>query len=242
MLAGFKQISSQEVNATSTTQRHELGSIGATADGRIFRYVLNGGVALSAGKLTAAQAKVANHTNITAAAAAAVGDKVITATLGATAATADQYRDGYLVVVDVAGTGQALRIAGNSAASSSGTVTVYLQDPLNTALTTSSKVSLVYNPWSGVVISPSATGVAQVATGVPQLAVAASAYAWVQTGGLASVLSDGIITKGAGGIISDAVDGAVEIEVAATVTQRVSYAPEATVDTKYYPQYLTLDR
>lgn len=241
MFTAFRSISSQELNAVTSTQRDiPVGAVGVTADGRIFRYALAGAVALDPGKLVTAQAKVANHTNIAVAAPAAVGDKVVQVTVGATAATADQYKDGYLTVIDVAGVGQNLRIAGNSAIGSAGTGYVYLQDPLTVALTTSSKVSLVYNPWSGVIISASA--VALLAVGVPQLTIPIANYGWVQTGGMGSVLSDGIITKAAGGIISDAVNGAVEIEVAGTVTQRVSVAPEATVDAKYYPQYLTLDR
>jgi len=52
---------------------------------------------------------------------------------------------------------------------------------------------------------------------------------------MASILSDGAITKNAGAIASDATAGAVEIEVAGTVTQRVGYAPELTVTTEYSP-------
>lgn len=240
MFTASLQLSAQELNTTASTQRHTLGSIGVTADGRIFRYSLAGAVDLSAGKLVTSQAKVANHTNATAAAAAAVGDRTVSVTVGATAVTADQYKDGYLTVIDVAGVGQNLRIAGNTACSSSGTTVVSLQDPLTVALTTSSKVSLVYNPWASTIISASA--VALFACGVPQLSVTAGYYHWAQTGGMASVLSDGVIGKASGAIISDAVNGAVEVEVAGTVTQRVGTAPEATVDAKYYPLYLTIDR
>jgi hypothetical protein len=236
------QITAQDTYEVSTTKLHALGSRAVTADGRNYRYTLNGAVALAAGKIVVSPAAVANHTNIAVSAAAAAGSTQVTVTLGATLATQDQYADGYLAVVDVAGVGNVYKINGHPAAASAGSLTVNLGEGLAVALTTSSKVSLVNNPWGSVVVSPFATGVAQVAVGVPTTAVAAASYCWVQTGGIASVLSDGAITKGVGGIISDAVAGAVEIEVAATVAQRVGRAIEATVDTKYYPFLLEIDK
>lgn len=235
-------LSAQDVYETSTTKLHALGTRAVADGGKIYRYALAGAVNLAAGKTVATPAKVANHTNIAVAAAAAVGSRSVSVTLGATAATADQYADGFLVVIDVAGVGTAYRITGHAAIASSGTGTIDLAENIATALTTSSKVSLVYNPWASVVVAPSASGVSQVIAGVPNVAVTAASYFWAQTGGIASVLSDGIIAKGAGAIPSDAVDGAVETEVAGTVTQRVGVAPEATVDTKYYPILLSIDR
>lgn len=240
MFSGGVQIASNELNVTSTYKTTRLGTVGYTADGRQFRYALNGAVALSAGKTTNAIAKVANHTTITVQAAAPIGATTVNITLGATAATADQYLDGYLVIKDSTGAGQSFSITGNSATASAGVISVYLREPIVTALTTSSVASLVYNPWNGILVAPAAA--AEVVVGVPQIPVAASVYGWVATSGMASVLSDGIITKGAGAIQSASVIGATTIEVAATVTQRVGIAPEATVDTKYEPLILTIDQ
>lgn len=233
------QLIAQDVNETSTTKLHSLGARGVTPDGRVYRYALAGGTNLAAGKLTVTPAAVANHTNIAVATAAAVGSSSVRVTLGATAATADQYVDGYLVVVDSVGVGQSYRISGHSAIASAGTGTIDLADNIVIALTTASKVSLQYNRYASTVISPGA--IAHVAAGVPNVAVTAGTYYWSQTGGVCSLLSDGIITKGAGAIISDAVNGAVEIEVAATVVQRIGRAVEATVDAKYYPVLLELE-
>lgn len=52
---------------------------------------------------------------------------------------------------------------------------------------------------------------------------------------------EGGVTKGVGAILSDAVAGAVEIEVAASVGARVGVAPEATVDTEYRLINLTIE-
>lgn len=234
-------MTAQGPRAISDTKIHELGTIAETADGRVFRYSLAGAVNLAAGKVNVTPAAVSNHTNIAVAAAAAVSARRVSVTLGATAATLNQYAGGYLVVVDSAGVGSAYRIEGHQSIASAGTGFIELEEGIATALTTSSKVSLVYNPYAGSVVSPSATGVAQVCNGSNNVAVTASYYYWSQTGGMASVLSDGIITKGAGAIISDAVAGALEIEVAASVTQRIAIAPEATVDAKYYPLNFRLD-
>jgi hypothetical protein len=230
------QISSQDVLRTSTTKLMQLGQVGVTRDGKTYRYAYSGAVALVAGKLTTAKAKVANHTNQAVAAAGAVGDRTVSVTLGATAATAEQYTDGYIQFLESAGMGQSLQIASSPVIASAGTGVLQLADALATAVTTSSKYSLVYNPWDGTIISASA--VALFANGVPNVAVAINNYYWSQVGGIANVLSDGVIGKASGAIISDAVDGAVEVEVAGTVTQRVGWALEATVDTKYYPLML----
>lgn len=233
-------LTAQDARKVSSTKVHDLGTICETADGRVYRYSRAGAVDLSAGKITIGAPKVANHTNNAVATAAAVGDRSVNITLaGATATTLGQYDDGFLVVNDSAGVGAAYRIEGTPVISGSGTGRIQISEAVATALTTSSKVSLVPNTFADTIISSSA--VAFFCNGAPNVAVTAGYYYWSQTAGIASILSDGVVTKGAGAIISDAVNGAVEVEVAGTVTQRVGWAPEATVDAKYYPIYLTLE-
>lgn len=239
MFSGPIQISSSELNTTSSYKVNRLGTEGCTPDGRKYRYIQNGAVSLAPGKTVNAIAKVANHTTQTVNTAAAVGSYTVSVTVGATAMTQDQYLDGYLVAKDAAGLGTAYAIAGNTSISSAGgSVTVQLREPLVTAMTTSSIISFVNNPWAGVVVAPAAA--AEVVVGVPQLTIPASVYGWVQTVGIASVLSDGIISKGAGAIQSASVIGAMVIEGTSAITQNLAWAPEATVDTKYDPLYLML--
>lgn len=229
----------QDFRDISSTKQLALGTRGETRDGRKYRYALAGAVTLAPGKLNAAAAHVANHVNVAVAAAVAVGGTKVTATLGATAMTAAYYQDGYLTVNDAAGEGISYLIGSNPAADSSGVATANLVDPVEVALTTSSEVSFIANPWSAVIVNPGA--VAHREVGVANVSITAAYYGWLQTGGDCAVLSDGVITKGAGAIASDAVAGAVEIEVAGTVTQRVGFAPEATVDTEYRTIVLTID-
>lgn len=235
-MAGFhsrQQAIDLDFRDTSTTKPGRLGTIAETPDGKVYRLGSAGAVDLAPGRMNAAAALVANHTNIAVQAAAALGATRVFVTLGATAATQDQYADGSLNINDNAGEGIDYIIKGHSAALSAGVLSLRLDDQIKVALTTATEVTLRRNPWSAVVIAPFATGVAQRAVGVNNVLIPATTFGWFQTEGDCAVLSDGVITKGAGAILSDAVDGALEIEVAGTVTGRYGQAPEATVDTEF---------
>ena len=90
----------QDYHQISSTQQGTLGSRAVTKDGREFRYTLAGATALALGKLAQAPTLVANHQVVAIAAAVAVGATTVTATLGATAATADQYVGGYVNITE----------------------------------------------------------------------------------------------------------------------------------------------
>jgi hypothetical protein len=241
-MSGFSPapvVSDMDVRDTSTTKLMRYGSVRETWDGKRYRYGYAGAVDLAAGKINVAAASAANHTNIAVAAAVAVGGREVTATLGATAAAASLYADGRVVVNDAAGEGIDYGISDHAAVASAGVITAKLDDPIKVALTTSSEVSLVKSPWAAVIVAPGA--IAHRPVGVNNIAIAAAVTGFFQTRGDCPVLSDGIITKNAGAILSDAVNGAVEIEVAGTVTKRVGTAPEATVDTEYYTINLDIE-
>lgn len=225
-------VGEQDIRTISTTQGGvSLGALGGTFDGRIYRYGQAGAVTLAPGKINVTPARVANHANRTLATGSAVGSFTVLVPVGATAVTQDQYKDGYLTVNDGTAEGITYLVEGNTAAASSGTTTVSLADPIKVALTSGSDVTLDVNPCASLIVSPSA--VAHQPQGVNNVSVTAANFGWFQVSGYCSTLSDGIITKGAGAILSDAVAGAVEIEVAASVTSRVGTAVEATVDTEY---------
>jgi hypothetical protein len=190
---------------------------------------------LAAGVATVTPAKVANHTNIAVASAAAIGTRQVSVTVGATAVTAGQYDGGYLTVNDSTGVGVSYLIAGTPAIASSGTGTIILAEPVVIALTTSSKVVLTPSPWSASIVHPGSASTF-FCSGFTETPITASSYYWAQTTGITSTLSDGVIAKGTGAILTTAaVPGAIATEAAGTLTQRVAVAVEATVDTKYYP-------
>lgn len=245
-LVGFTQITSAQINQTYTTGNDiALGTFGADRRGNVYAWTQNGAVALATGLANISPAKVANDTNrsLDANSLVAAGSTKLTYTSGGTV-TADLYKGGYLVVNDGTGKGQILEVTGNSVDYTGGAahaVDVYFHDSLIAAVSTSdTKVELLPNPWSAVVVHPGSSS-SYMCPGVNETAVAASSYFWSKVRGLTSVLSDGVIAKAAGAILTaNAVVGAVTTEATTTVTQRLGFAPEATVDAKYYGVYLTI--
>lgn len=238
-LSNTISIFDQDTYQTATNQGGEvLGQVGTTDDGRTWKYSRNGATILAPGLFTNSPAIVANHVGRTLAVAYTFGTQQIAVPLGATAATTNQYAQGYLVVTDGTGKGQSVPILGNTASVGSTTITVTLAEGLTQATDTTTVVGLYPNLNSATVLAAASAAVP--VTGVPVLSIPASAYYWSQVGGYASVLQDGAITKNAGAIVSASVQGAATIELATTVTQRLGYAPELTVTTKYSPLVLAI--
>lgn len=239
-LSASIQISDQDIYQQSSVANAELlGQQASTSDGRVFAYAKAGG-ALNAGQITEPAAVTANYANRTLTTAAAQYANQVTVPLGTTAA-ADAFVGFWLVVNDGVGEGQGVYyITGNTAATAgnSNTTVVNIRGGLRVALTTGSDVTILPNQQSSVVQHTAAVAIP--VSGAPVIAVTSGYYFWNQVSGMASILSDGAITKNAGAIASDATAGAVEIEVAGTVTKRVGYAPELTVTTEYSPLVLTI--
>jgi len=234
------QIMPHNVMSESSIQKADLGQIAYTTDGRKFRYSKAGGTALVAGTLQQASAIVANHQNLTCAAAALAATSV-TVTLGATAATANQYADGYLVINDVDGEGHTYLIKSHPAADASATLvlTLYENTPItDTALTANSQACLVANKYNGVIQMP--TTITGAAVGVPLFDVTASYFFWLQTRGAVSCLNgDADLTVGSAVSPSNATAGAVENGVIAQGF--VGNALQAGVNTEYRTIDLMLD-
>lgn len=217
-----------------------LGQQGATRDNRLYVFGLNNSsTAAVAGNLQTAVADVANHITRTLTTAVSVGSTAVLVPIGNTAATQSQYAGGYLTVVSGPGAGISYKIKDNNAAAGNGTITVTLseKEPVLVALTSSSVVSLYPCPWNNFIIS-STTIAANNIIGVPNVAVPASNYAWLQVNGYCSVLSDGAITKGAYATPSSNTAGAALISSASVFTQVVGYAPELTITGDYQPLVL----
>jgi hypothetical protein len=210
------------------------------SDGREVTLVKNGAVALAAGVLVQDAAVVPNHQNIavTAYQAYSANGNVpakVTVTLGATAATANQYAGGFVVVNDNNGEGHTLRIASHPAAGSGASLAITLEEGSSVAITTASEVSLVSAHGADVIIQPTTVTNAQV--GVTLNAIAAGAYGFVVSRGLVSCLAQGAIGVGLGLSIGS-VAGAVA--VAAATTARLGFAAQAGVDTEYRVVYVNI--
>lgn len=228
----------QGLYATSSTQKECLGLLRVEPDGRKFRYAKSAGT-LVAGKMCIMSVAIANHVNISMAVAASIGDTAVQIALGATAATADQYKDGYLIINDGTGEGHCYGIDTNAAAALSTTCQVTLKDPVQIALVTSgtSEVSLIPNPFNGVTHSATEESGA---SGVAMTAVTSGDYCWVQSGGVACPLGSG--SDGLGSVLSlDGTAGAVAVQANYTMNKIGTVFALASASGEYRPVWLTID-
>lgn len=217
-----------------------IGSTRPTGDGRMFIYAKAGATALAAGKLAMSPAAVANHINLSCA-ATAIGKEAVTVTLGATAATANQYAGGFLQVNDGTGQGIQYPIIGHPAADASATLKVRIADPIKVALVASgtSQVSLIANP---VIATVETDTEESHPVGVAPVAVTAAHYYWAQVRGLANVLVAGTPAVGTM-LVPGSVAGAVAamnatLDIDQPIVGRM--AMTAGVDTEYKPVTLTI--
>jgi hypothetical protein len=223
-----------------TEQMHQLGAKLLASNGDIYRYTKAASTDFVAGKLYVSQPRNSNHANIALSAAAAVGDTKVIPTLGATAADANEYDEGWLVFNDVSPEGEVYTITKHEAAALSTACDVWIEPALKTAATTSSEVTLLHNTWNkpaiGQLIAESAAGIP-----IQDWDVSVAEYGWLKTRGVAAALSDGTITVGYVVTISDATDGAVGLYSDVDAEVPVGQMMQAGVSGEYNPIYLYID-
>lgn len=233
-------------SAVAGTPTHGIGETVYLGDGRIFRFGTAGAVALAQGKLMLPPADITNHQTL-AVTATAIGATTVNVTLGATAASADEYDEGFMTVNVTPGQGQNYKISRNPAIGSGLAGNIVLYDPINIALTTASKVSLSHNQWANVVVSAAAAGSAtQRPGGTPYIAVPIGNAAWFQTRGTLAGLNDGAVALGTNAVASASVAGAVAAQSSTYATAQTQYVVgqfslRAGVDTAYNPYFACID-
>lgn len=253
-LSNAVEIFGQDVYTTSLVQQHTLGSVGFTADGRKFRYAsvqpsaggATGqptGATLVSGNVLQGPAQIANHLALVPLAATAVGDTTITLTLGATAAYANQYAGGYMIVSTTPGNGYAYLIKSHPAAASSATVLLTLSDAIKVATTTSSRMDLQQNQYSGVIQAPvtTATGAA---VGVALQPIAANTdgtlnFGWIQTYGPSATLITG--TPAVGQMVTSVGAAAGAAAIFSGTLPAIGYTMSTGVTGKNNAVFLTID-
>ena len=198
---------------SSATQIHQLGTRAETDDGRVFRYGQAGASDLVAGNCIQSSAIVANHLATTAT-ATAIGLLALTFTPGATTGAANLYAEGMLSVDTAPGNGYTYSVSGHGAIASSTAFTLTLKDAIQVALTTSSRLGLLANPYKNVIQMPVTTATGTL-VGVGGYIISATQFGWLQTAGPASVLIAGTPALGAIVMTPGATAGAAEIIVAA---------------------------
>ena len=230
MLTGTVQVAAQALHSSSADKYHNLGDTIFTNDGRAFRYCKAGGTALVAGKVQQSSAEDTGLQNLTAV-AASVGDLQISASSTVTV-TANEYAEGFALITVTPGVGRIYKVKGHTAYTAAAP-TFNLFDEIKVALTTTSRIDMVRNPYSAVIVAPTTQTSAPI--GVAIHPIAASEFGWLQVGGVANVLADGAITVGDPVMASNAVAGAVEVSADGVTEQLpvVGQALTGVADTEY---------
>lgn len=218
-------------------------------DGREVILVSNGSAAINtAGLLCQDAAIVPNHQGLTTVSFTAYSSNgnipaSAVVTLGATAVSANQYAGGYALIDSSVGIGQTLRIASNSAATSSSNATLVFEDAPNTALTTASTVCLLPPHGANIVINPTTptgaiVGVTLYPLAAGQVAGATTGvftYGFLTSKGIAAALSDATIAT-VGQAISPSITTAGAVTLASgtnsTLTTVIGYANQTGVSAK----------
>lgn len=243
VLSTGPEIIAQDLFVDNTIAQIVTGAKAETPDGRVYRYCCVGSAtALVAGSLYQSPANFTNHLRLTVQAAAAVGATSVSLTLGASAAAANQYAGGYLVIHSTGG-GFTYRISGHPSAAASATLTVKIEDPIVTALTTSSIASLIHpsygNAVRGVVINPTTATGAPVGWAVTT--VAANDFGWLQTHGPVAALVQGTITIGSPIQASVTTAGAVNSALISGSAPFLGYTLEAGTTAENSAMFGTID-
>jgi hypothetical protein len=180
-------------------------------------------------------------------AAAAIGVTSVTVTPVTTNVAVGEYNEGFLAVSLTPGQSQVLKVSYNPAITAAATGVITLYDPVQVALTSSSKTNLVHNQWQLVVVSAAAAASAtQRAAGVNMVAVPINNTFWAQTRGVCSVLNDTAMALGTNLIASPNVAGAVTVQSSTYSTAQTQFVVgqaclRAGVDTQYVPVQFQID-
>jgi len=248
ILNGTTEEPKQDYFETSATQNYEIGTRYALEDGRAFRYAQAGAAALAAGELQSSAAFGGSSATVQAdltAVAASIGDTIVSFTTVTDATTINQYRGGYLAVSDggaAIGQGELYKIVSN-AAGAAGALKFVIDRPLTTAWTTSTRISIMADPYTLVVQSPVTTAIGM-PVGVPTVAVPINHFCWIQTWGMACCLVKVAMDSFAASIQSDlTAAGSVGITVAGAgslINASVGMTGLATATTDSGLVYLTI--
>ena len=162
----------------------------------VYRYGRLGSGAVTAGKCVTHAASIAHHFDLTPTAGVAAGETAISVETAGTDITLNQYANGYLYINDAAGEGQMLRIQSNPAHdhSEDPSIVITCYDDLATAITTSSRVTLIADPSSALIGQAATTTGATM--GVTVVDIAATHYGWFAVSGPATVLTSGTLVVG----------------------------------------------
>ena len=194
---------------TTSAQKQKLGTRMQIFD-REFVYV-KAGEDITAGVLVDGMAGTAAHQVDLAVSAASAGATTVTLS-GSLTITKDLYKDGWLIFNDVGEEGHMYRVKSNTAVSSATgcVITLDEEDGLVTAITASQQVGLYQNPHFEVEIHDF-NDIDHAPLGWACVDIADTYYGWICDKGFTTALIDGTPAIGIALVVSQGVDGAVEV-------------------------------
>jgi len=200
--------------------RHPLGKQLILEDGRKFRFAAAGGSTLVIGNVLSSGVRTASQQNLTAA-AGEIGDRIITMTTGAASAV-NIFAEGYANISVTPGLGNSYKIASHAVMTSGAGDIVNLAPghALRVALTTSSRIDLIDNPYFRVIQLPATTAASQI-VGVAIVAATTLRGGWIQTRGVACVLGSGTLIAGTRAVAPLGTAGACGPETAVAGTSKL---------------------
>lgn len=195
--ANAQPLFSSRAYASPEQVPHALGTVGYDRYGRQFRFT-KAGELLVVGNALQAAAQITAHQNMTPS-AAAIDDTSISVTPGATAGAADLYAEGMAIIDTTPGIGYSYPIKTHLAIEASVAFVVKLANgaKIQVALTTSSRVTLVANPFKNVIQMP-VTTLTNAIVGVCTFPIASGEYGWIGRNGLFGTLVDGTTAAAVG--------------------------------------------
>lgn len=229
-----------DLYSSSATPITDVGSLIFGDNGKAYRYAL-AGEALVVGNVLQSSVVDTQFDDMAVAANVAIGQNQIVLTNGTTAVTAGQFVGGTVEFSVTPHLGGEYTIIGHSTATNGSSWTLTLDRPLRVAITSAAtKATVRRSPWSGSIQLPTTqTGTP---VGVAIYAIPSGEYGWVQTKGVAAVLSDNS-TFAVGSCLSNSVAaaGAVGVFVAGTARSLIGLAMRAAASGKTIPVQLMLD-
>jgi hypothetical protein len=197
METGVRYLTSTDLDTYTTAATDQLGAVGATEDGRIFRYVKFGGTStINPGLVLQGPAAPANSTGLVITAAGTggqvtsnlqAGSNTLVLTNGGTAVTADQFQ-----TVEIVTNGTlplySLRVAGHTAAAATtGYITLKLKDRLPQNITQlvpgTDTANLSLSRFNGPTASLTGNAPVGVTRNVIPNTSSVTNFGWVQSGG-----------------------------------------------------------
>ena len=229
---------------TGLKQLELIGQRAETPNGDVFRYVKMGATVGIANRVYQSSLIVTNWNSIAHTVSLDVGDTEISFKDGGTTFVANEQAGGTIIPELGTDLGHVYRVKSNLATATNETV-CQLEDGVtvqNAVATGGSRVlTFTKNPWRDILIVPITTPTGLV-LGVPRILIAIAAFGWIQTKGVASILSTGTPIVGQKGIPGTTAGSVIEgVSQTANIKDYVGKCVQIATATEYGHFYIDLD-